>query len=322
MSGWFETVGPSGRRTVTALLQDGDAVSVTGSSGHYDLVVDELSGPLPDEALLRLVGTEGSGAAVPAYLLARSLERLGTVVPPVIWSETQRSLVVAPGSSGGPGEPGPKVPDELVDAFGQRAEPALWAWIAEQVRGFHRLAVTTAMDSDRFSCFVERLAENPSAAVRDGLLDWVADNGLELLSDGRVLAWKGLTDAGTSTMMGHAFVERAGRAGRAGTGQKATEEVLGDRVPNPVAAIVSMPRDEVEHEGSSGCGHGLHVAGLGFARSFGHDLLAEVAVDPVDVVHLVDFGGKGQEERAGYGKARVAKYEVVAVSSKRLEALR
>lgn len=148
-----------------------------------------------------------------------------------------------------------------------------------------------------YSNFVENLYTNQSKYVRDQLFGWLSyennfSNGFTLTSDGCFIGYKGCAgtvDAPTSINSGTAFVNNVKHVGR---------------IPNPIGAIVEMPRSEVQDDPSIGCSAGLHVGTYDFANNhFNQGVLLSVKVNPRDVVSVpVECDAQ---------KIRVCRYEIL-----------
>lgn len=140
--------------------------------------------------------------------------------------------------------------------------------------------------------FFDRLNKNPSKHSVDQLFDWVNDVGLTIDDEGFILAHKGIRD-GASVRSGTAVVNGIEYNGR---------------IPNPVGAIVEMPRNAVADAPEHTCSHGLHVGSLRYASSWAPTLIT-VRIDPADVVSVPNDGEK----------MRVSKYTVVEVNETKRE---
>lgn len=123
--------------------------------------------------------------------------------------------------------------------------------------------------------FMENVAANPNAHSREQLFDWLNDRDFTITDDGSFVAYKGVTEDESgeyvSTSSGHGIVD-----GEAHTG----------RLPNPVGAIVEMPRSDVQHDPTEGCSTGLHVGTYEYARTYASAALLTVHVNPRDVVSV------------------------------------
>jgi len=143
--------------------------------------------------------------------------------------------------------------------------------------------------------FMENVAANPSAHSRDMLYDWLNaadDDGFTITPDGLIVGYKGVArDADgqlVSVNTGRAIVN-----GEAKTGA----------IPNPLGAVVEMPRSSVTFDPANGCSRGLHVGTYAYASGWARGALLEVHVNPRDVVSVpTDCGAQ---------KMRTCRYVVV-----------
>lgn len=147
--------------------------------------------------------------------------------------------------------------------------------------------------------FLEKLATNPSQYAREHLYHWLSTHDFTITEDGDFIAYKGVrTRDGvpSSLSRGVAFVNGA----QHGTSESPTE------IPNPLGAVVTMPRSRVDDGAHRHCSTGLHVGTFDFARCFaGHGskaLVAAVLINPRDVVSVPDDAEK----------LRVCRYQVLA----------
>lgn len=140
--------------------------------------------------------------------------------------------------------------------------------------------------------FFENVQANPNEHSREQLYDWLSRRDFTITSDGMIVGYKGVQKDGngdyTSISRGTALVD-----GESFTGQ----------IPNPIGALVEMPRGEVHHDPSSGCSTGLHVGTYEYARSFSRQALLEVHVNPRDVVSV--------PTDSDWAKMRVCRYKVI-----------
>lgn len=156
------------------------------------------------------------------------------------------------------------------------------------------LELSSEGNTDRLmavSKFLENAAANQSMEGIDAMYRWISNGDLVITSDGMILAYKGLMRNGkgepVSISTGKALVDGVVHSGH---------------IPNPVGAIVSMPRSEVTSNTSVACGPGLHAGTYDYASSFSQGLLNLVEINPRDVVSVPsDHSCK---------KMRVSKYVV------------
>lgn len=143
----------------------------------------------------------------------------------------------------------------------------------------------------RWVRFLENLAANPSRKSRNHLYTWLAGRDFSITPDGCLLGYKGvLADERNSSV-------HTGTATVNGT-------VYHGHIPNPVGAMVEMPRSAVNADRDHGCSTGLHVGTHHYASTFGQRLLL-VSVNPRDVVSV--------PRDCEYHKLRCCRYTVLAV---------
>lgn len=145
--------------------------------------------------------------------------------------------------------------------------------------------------------FLEKLETNPNEHSREMLWDFLQANGINLNDEGDIVTYKGVLSDGNggfkSSSSGSAIVN---------------DEVFEGQIPNPIGAVVEMPRDQVMHDPNAHCHSGLHVGSHKYASGFA-EVLLEVHVNPRDVVSV---------PRSGGDKMRVSRYKVVAVNKKKV----
>jgi hypothetical protein len=146
--------------------------------------------------------------------------------------------------------------------------------------------------AEAVSCFLEKLATNPSAYARENLYVWLEQRDFTITTEGDFIAYKGMARAedGTPTSISH------GQARVNGT-------VHTGAIPNPLGATVEMPRSRVDDGAHNYCSTGLHAGTYEFARGFAGvgSPIAAVVVNPRDVVSVPDAGQK----------LRVCRYQVI-----------
>lgn len=147
-----------------------------------------------------------------------------------------------------------------------------------------------------FAKFVENLYSNTSEFVRDQLFAWLnyenlKGQGFTLTDDGCFIGYKGCvgtpTDA-TSITHGEAIVNGVLHSGA---------------IPNPLGAVVEMPRNKVQDDPQVSCSTGLHVGTFKYANSFQRGVLLTVKVNPRDVVSV--------PTECAAQKIRTCRYEVL-----------
>ncbi len=138
--------------------------------------------------------------------------------------------------------------------------------------------------------FYEKIATNPNEHSREHLYRWlVAQGNFTINSEGNIVAYKGLDPQGNSITSGPNNIVDGVR--------------VDGKVPNKIGSTIEMPRDKVAHDPSQGCSVGLHAGTYSYASSFGRGLLAEVEINPRDVVSVPTDSGDA--------KMRVCRYKVL-----------
>lgn len=142
--------------------------------------------------------------------------------------------------------------------------------------------------------FLEAVQANPSAHSRDQLYSWLDAHEFTITRDGMIVAYKGVqrTDEGefVSIHSGRAIVNGEEHEGH---------------IPNPLGAVVEMPRGDVASDPSTGCSYGLHVGTFEYAKGFAKGAVLEVHVNPRDVVSV--------PTDCKAAKMRTCRYSVVGV---------
>lgn len=128
-----------------------------------------------------------------------------------------------------------------------------------------------------YVAFLENVQANPSKASRKALFKFLDKHDLVITDDGCFIGYKGIGDDGLSITVGHEDVTV--------TLPDGTVEVHKGRIPNPVGAVVEMPRSLVDDNRDVACSVGLHVGEYSYATGFGQKLLT-VKVNPRDVVSV------------------------------------
>lgn len=138
---------------------------------------------------------------------------------------------------------------------------------------------------------LENLALNPSRLSRLHLFTWLSGRDFTITPEGFLLAYKGVQADATSSSVntGTATVNGVTRHGH---------------IPNPVGAVVEMPRQQVNQDRDEGCSTGLHVGTFEYAAGFGQRLLL-VSVNPRDVVSV--------PRDCEFQKMRTCRYTVLSV---------
>lgn len=147
-----------------------------------------------------------------------------------------------------------------------------------------------------FSKFIENLYANQSDFVRKQLFGWMAyenlhGTGLTLTDDGCFIGYKGCQgtpEDAHSINRGTAIVNGVTHHGS---------------IPNPLGAVVEMPRSSVEANPQVGCAPGLHVGTYDYAKRWSRGVLLTVKVNPRDVVSV--------PTECNAQKIRTCRYEVL-----------
>lgn len=150
-------------------------------------------------------------------------------------------------------------------------------------------------DFEPLILFFEKVQNNPNPHSREQLYRWLADRDFTINPDGNILAYKGVK----TTSAEHRYESIA-------TGTAVVDGVTHTgSIPNPIGAIVEMPRSAVQHDPSVGCHTGLHAANWDYAYSWSQGAVLTVEINPRDVVSVpTDCSDQ---------KMRVCRYTVVEV---------
>jgi len=130
--------------------------------------------------------------------------------------------------------------------------------------------------------FWAKLKNNPSFNSRQMLFKFLEHNGHPITTEGNFIAYRAVKNDFTDKRTG--------------------------KMDNSVGNVVEIDRAKVDDNPNNTCSHGLHVATMSYAQSFGtgNDKLLDVEVDPSDVVAVpTDYDGT---------KMRVCRFKVVAES--------
>jgi hypothetical protein len=136
--------------------------------------------------------------------------------------------------------------------------------------------------------FFENVQANPNEHSREQLFNWLDRRDFTITTDGLIVGYKGVRSDLTSVKTGKATVNG---------------EVKTGNIPNPLGAVIEMPRSDVHHAPGVGCSTGLHVGTYDYAKSFTQGKLLEVHVNPRDVVSVPTDSAEA--------KMRVCRYVVV-----------
>jgi hypothetical protein len=123
--------------------------------------------------------------------------------------------------------------------------------------------------------FLEKVAENPSRHSRTQLYEWLSRRDFTITDSGDIVGYKGVardeSDQLVSVNHGRAIVNGVEHKGA---------------IPNPLGAVVTMPRSAVQDNPAEGCSYGLHVGTYEYAKGWARGALLEVHVNPADVVSV------------------------------------
>lgn len=139
--------------------------------------------------------------------------------------------------------------------------------------------------------FFEKVMQNPNPNSRTELYNWLNAEGLTLTEDGDIVGYKGV------------ITDSEGNLVSSSTGVAISNgEVFDGHIPNPIGAVVEMPRSEVDDNTARDCSIGLHVGTYSYASTFTNGPTLEVRVNPRDVVSVPRYDAN---------KMRVCRYTVV-----------
>lgn len=151
--------------------------------------------------------------------------------------------------------------------------------------------------------FFEKVQTNDNAHSREQLYDWLNTNEFTILPNGNFIGYKGVNVIRESLPDSTSYTEKYESISH-GTAISDGIEYTG-AIPNPLGAIVEMPRDKVQHDPSVGCHTGLHVGTWSYASGFARGAVLKVEVNPRDVVSV--------PTDCGHQKLRTCRYTVLEV---------
>lgn len=122
--------------------------------------------------------------------------------------------------------------------------------------------------------FFEKVETNQNAHSREQLYTWLRDRNITLTEDGNFIAYKGVR-----VTNGEFFSISTGKAISNGVEYNGA-------IPNPLGAVVEMPRSEVQHNPAVGCHTGLHAGTWSYAKDFARGAVLTVEINPRDVVSV------------------------------------
>jgi hypothetical protein len=147
--------------------------------------------------------------------------------------------------------------------------------------------------------FYEKIETNPNEHSREHLYKFISVNQDEehgaftITEDGNFIAYKGVVKDSDGML-------KSGSSGEA----TVNGELYKGQIPNPVGAVVTMPRDQVTFDPSSHCSTGLHVGTFQYAQGFARGAMLKVLINPRDVVSVPNDSRE---------KMRVSRYKVLEV---------
>jgi hypothetical protein len=166
--------------------------------------------------------------------------------------------------------------------------------LTEQVVRFIRQGVE---DFQPLINFFEKIESNPQDHSREQLFEWLDVHDFTILPNGNFVGYKGVRSVATTDGVKYESISH-------GTAISDGVEYDG-AIPNPIGAVVEMPRSEVQHDPSVGCHTGLHVGTWSYAHDFARGAVLKVEVNPRDVVSV--------PTDCGFQKLRTCKYTVLEV---------
>ncbi|AXH49278.1 RIIB lysis inhibitor [Streptomyces phage Blueeyedbeauty] len=148
--------------------------------------------------------------------------------------------------------------------------------------------------------FFEKVQTNPNSHSQEQLYRWLKDRAFTINQDGNIVAYKGVKKVTAdhqyeSISHGTAMVDGVEHTGG---------------IPNPLGAVVEMPRSEVQHNPAVGCHTGLHAGTWNYASGFAQGAVLTVEINPRDVVSVPT---DCQDQ-----KMRVCRYTVTGVTEQEL----
>lgn len=180
---------------------------------------------------------------------------------------------------------------------------------------------------DAMAKFLDKADSNPSMENSVDLYKWIASEKLTINQDGDVIGYKSVYSVNLESKND---INRFSAETKYPNGDTTTElKVLMSKdsdifrstvagggivdgvefsgyVPNYLGAVVEMPRDKVDSDGSVSCSVGLHVGTYDFASTFTGDEVLLVKFNPADVVAC--------DPSHGFSKIRVCRYTVIGNS--------
>ena len=151
--------------------------------------------------------------------------------------------------------------------------------------------------------FFENVMNNPNEHSREQLFDWLNAHDFTILPNGNFIGYKGVRVVRETLPDTTSYTEKYESISH-GTAISDGVEYTG-AIPNPLGAVIEMPRDAVQHDPSVGCHTGLHVGTWSYASGFARGAVLKVEVNPRDVVSV--------PTDCGHQKLRTCRYTVLEV---------
>ena len=179
--------------------------------------------------------------------------------------------------------------EDLSDGKIKKVDDHLEATVDDQIlvmpADIHKKVVELMRNGADYSYlekFWRRCLANPNRGSVEQLYDFITRHLLTITEDGHFIAYKGVLP-------------------------NFWDKYTGCTHLNTVGSVIEMPREGVTFDPNEGCSAGLHVANLGYAKSYagGSGIVIAVKVDPADVVSVA--------YECTYQKIRVCRYEVIRV---------
>jgi hypothetical protein len=150
--------------------------------------------------------------------------------------------------------------------------------------------------------FFEKVMTNPNEHSREQLYRWLARYDFAITDEGDFIAYKGVQ-----------VVDKDHKYESISQGRAISNGVeYNGAIPNPLGAVVEMPRGDVQFDPSVGCHTGLHAGTWGYASNFAQGAVLTVVINPRDVVSVPT---DCQDQ-----KLRVCRYTVQEVTEVKYEA--
>jgi hypothetical protein len=144
--------------------------------------------------------------------------------------------------------------------------------------------------------FMEKLHQNPNPESIESLYSFLELHNIAIMPDGDFIAYKGVNADGTSR--------------HAGTGIVNGKEYKHAHLPNPIRAVVEIPRSLVDADTAHGCSTGLHAGTHRYAKAFANGLLLTVKINPRDVVSV--------PKHSNFEKIRTSRYVVLETTEQEI----